>query len=161
MQNFLNPVEFRFTIKRLPNVEYYIQGVNFPGISSSSTDINTPFKTIHAPGDTLTYNDLTLTVLLDENMKSYRDTFDWLVALTRPEDFESYKGLLAGDGVYSDATLTILNSNKNANIELTFKDIFPIEVGTFQLSTTQSDVVAPTFDITFKHAGYSIKVNDD
>lgn len=161
MQNFLNPVEFRFSIKRLPNVEYYIQGIDVPGISSSSTDIPTPFKTLHAPGDKLTYNDLTLTVLADENLKSYRDTFDWLVAVTSPDSFEQYAGLLAGDGVYSDATLTILNSNKNANIELQFKDLFPIEVSQISLSTTQSDVVAPTFSVTFKHAGYYIKVKDD
>ena len=58
----------------------------------------------------------------------------------------------------SDGTLIILDSNKNANIELTFKEMFPVAVGSIELNTTEADITPPSFTVTFKYSDYSIKV---
>ena len=91
-------------------------------------------------------------------MQSYIETWNWLIALTKPENFEQYANLIAGDGVYSDATLTILSSKKNPNIEIRFKDMFPISVGSVPLATNATDVVPPTVDITFKYSSYDFRI---
>ena len=155
LQNFLNPNEFRFTLSRLPHVEFFVQGVTLPDISSTPVEQFTPFKTVYRPADKIEFGDLTLTVLVDENMQSYLETWNWLIALTKPENFDQYANLLSGDGIYSDATLTVLSSKKNPNVQITFKDMFPISVGSIALATNQSDVNPPVVDMTFRYSSYS------
>jgi hypothetical protein len=140
LQNFLNPNEFRFTLA--------------PDISSNPVAQATPFKTIYRPADKIEFGDLSMSVLVDENMQSYIETWSWLIALTKPENFQQYQSLLDGDGIYSDATLSILNSKKNTNIQIRFKDLFPISVGSISLATNQSDVNPSVVEMTFKYSSY-------
>lgn len=158
LQNFLNPNEFRFTLSRLPNVEFFVQSVVLPDISSTPVEQPTPFKTIYRPADKIEFGDLTLTVLVDENMQSYLETWNWLIALTKPENFEQYSDLVSGDGIYSDATLTVLSSKKNPNIQIRFKDMFPISVGSISLATNATDVNPPVVDMTFRYSSYDFDV---
>lgn len=156
-QNFLNPIEFKFAIKRLPNVEFFVQSVNIPDSSIGITQRATPFKTLYVPGDKIEFGDLVVSCLVDEQMETYKEVWNWLTALTYPDGFEQYSKLLEvdGDGVFSDATLTILNSSKNPNINITFKDVFPTYVGPLQMNTADTDVTPPQVDFTFKFSGYS------
>lgn len=156
-QNFLSPIEFRFTIKRLPNVSFYVQAATVPGLSMATTDQATPFKTIYRAGDKLQYDDFSVTVRLDEYMESYNEIFAWMVGLTKPESFDQYRKLQqSDDGLYSDATLIIFDSRKNPAIEVNFKDMFPISMSGVAMDTTQSGVVFATCEITFKHNGHSV-----
>jgi len=170
-QNFLSPIEFKLVLNRLPNVEFFVKSVNIPGISSGSTEIPTPFKNVYQHGDKLAYEEFNVSVICDENMVAFKEISDWLVAVTSPENFAQYAGLNPdtygkggetvnnqGDGVTSDGSLIILNSNKNANVTIKFKDLFPTSVGSIQLDTSGADLTPPTFDITFKYNGYTIKV---
>lgn len=157
-QNYLNPSEFRFTIKRLPSTKFFVQTAIVPDISSGATEQFTPFKTIYRPGDKVTFGDLVLTVVIDENLDSYIETWSWLTALTKPENFEQYANLIEGDGIYSDATLTIMTNAKNPNVEITFKDMFPTGVGQIPLNIATTTVDAPTVDLTFKYSSYDIKL---
>jgi hypothetical protein len=168
--NFLSPVEFKLVINRLPNTEFYVQQINVPGINSGAAERSTPFKNIYTPGDKLIFDDLNVTLVADENLASFRECWDWLHAVTRAEGFEGYAGLNApvvggvtsvtsdGKGSMSDASLIILDSNKNSNIQISFTDVFPISIGPIQLNTSDTDVTPPTFDVTFKYSGYSITV---
>ena len=169
--NFLSPIEFKLVLDRLPNVEFFVKSANVPGITSGSTTRPSPFKAINEPGDKLVYDDFTVSIICDEDMVAFREVSDWLVALTSPENFAQYASLNPktfgsggatlnnlGDGVKSDGSLIILNSNKNANVTVKFKDMFPISVGSIQLDTSGSDVTPPTFDITFKYGKYDIVV---
>ena len=65
--NFLSPIEFKLVLDRLPNVVFFVKSATIPGISAGSTDRPTPFKTLHEPGDKLQYDDLTVSIICDEN----------------------------------------------------------------------------------------------
>jgi len=156
-QNFLSPIGFRFTIKRLPNVEFYVQGTTLPGISMNPTNIATPFKTMRFAGDKLDHETFSVTIRLDEYMESYNEIFDWMVGLTKPDSFDQYKALERSDnGLYSDASLIILDSKGNPGIEVHFKDIFPISLSSISFDVTQSDVNYATCEITFEHNGHTV-----
>lgn len=156
--NYLSAVEFKFVIDRLPNVEFYVQRANVPGISSGFSTTTTPFKNIYGPGDKLEYDDLTVDVVVDENMSSYIESWNWLSSLTRPEGFDGYANIQNGDGIYSDATLFILSNSKNPNIKIKFKDLFPISVGQIDLDTTAGDIDPPIATLTFKYLSYNIEL---
>jgi len=162
-KNFLSPVEFQLVLSRLPNVEFFIQSANVPGYNSSGTELPTPFKIINEPSDRLTYDDFTVTVICDEDMTAFREISEWLVALTYPDTFDQYADLEkeeqgSGRTRKSDATLVILNSNKNPNVKIKFTDMFPTAISGIQLSTSETDLSPPTFEITFRYHNYTIEV---
>ena len=167
--NFLSPVEFQLVLNRLPNVEFFVQGANIPGINSGGTEIPTPFKIVNEPSDRIAYEDFVVTVVCDEDMVAFKEVSDWIVALTAPDDFTQYADLnprtygkggepvnSQGDGVKSDGTLIVMNSNKNSNLTIQFFDMFPISVGSVELNTSNTDLTPPTFDVTFKYNKYTI-----
>lgn len=156
-QNYLSPIEFRFLIKRLPYTEFFTQSANVPGLSISATEMATPFKTLYFSGDNVTFNEFTVNVRVDENMNNYQEIFNWIVGLSFPDNFDQYANLSEGDGIYSDATLMIMTSGKNPNLQIVYKDIFPTSLGDIQLNTTSGDVDYATCDITFKIASYEIR----
>ena len=156
--NYLSNIEFRFTINRLPNVEFYIQGVTMPGISSGATIQPSPFKNINRPGDKLEYEDLTLKCIIDEKMEAYFEVWNWLIGITKPLEFGQYKRTKESEeGIFSDATLTILNSNKNPHVEVNFRNLFPTSVSSIDFDTKQTDVEPPMVDFTFKYGYYDFK----
>ena len=156
-QNFLSLSGFKFNIKRLPNVSFFVQGVNIPGVTMNADETPTPFTTIYRVGDRLTWDDLTLTIRSDEDLESFDEIYKWMVAATKAGGFAGYQTLVdSDDGLYSDATLTILNSKKNSNKILTFIDIFPITLGGINMDVTSSDMSYATFDVTFKYNTYTI-----
>ena len=157
--NYLSPVETRFTIKRLPNVSFFTQSVSLPGLSIGETNIPTPFKNIHLHGDKLEYDMLNIQVAMDENMNSFIEVKNWIVGLSKPNNFEQYANLSAGDGLYSDASLIILNSSKNPNIEVSFKDLFPMNLGEIAFDTRETDVPVPVCTMSFRFSEYDIKLS--
>ena len=157
-QNFLSPIGFRFTIKRLPNVSFYVQAASVPGMSMNSTVVPTPFKSLHFAGDKIEHEVFSVTVRLDEYMNSYTEIFNWMVQLAKNESYDQYKNLKSSDdGLYSDASLIILDSRGNAGVEVHLKDIFPISIGSINFDTTQSDVNYVTCEFTFEHNGHEIR----
>jgi len=157
--NFLSNIEFRFSLSRLPNVEFFVQSATLPGINSGYTTQPAPQRNIYRHGDKLEFDELQITCVVDEDMQSYIETWNWLIALTKPISFDQYKQIKdSQDGLYSDATLTILNSSKNPKIEVLFKDIFPTNVSGIELDTKATDVEPPTVSLTFRYNTYDIKV---
>ena len=156
-QNFMSPKEFRFSIDRLPHVSYFAQDANIPGVSANPTITPTPFRDIYRHGDKLQYGTFSVTCRIDENMNNFIEIFNWMQGLNYPDRFEQYASLVAGDGLYSDATLTVLSNAKNPNIEFRFQDIFPISIGDVLLTVQDVDLEYATTEITFQTNGYTIK----
>ena len=152
----MSPKEFRFTIERLPHVTYFAQDANIPGVSSNPTVTQTPFKEIYTHGDRLSFNTFSVTVRIDEKMNNFIEIFNWMKGLTYPDEFSQYANLLAGDGLYSDATLTVLSNAKNPSVEFGFRDVFPISIGDVILTVQDVDIEYATTEITFQTNGYTI-----
>jgi len=154
-KNFLSPLGFKFTIKKTPNVNYFVQSVNLPSITVGSTAMPTPFVRVPIAGDHLTYGDLTLTFKVDEEMSNYIELFNWVKAIGKPDSYEQYDP----EQVYSDATLTVLSSAYRMKQEIQFYDIFPVDLGGFTFMTTAGDVDYIESIVTFKYRSYDFIIN--
>jgi hypothetical protein len=161
--NFLSPLGFNFSINRLPTTTFFLQNVNVPNVTLGELALPTPFKRIPIPGDQIEYGELSLQFRVDEDMTNYREIYDWIVGLGSPDNFGQYKALKdndslpgSGTGILSDATLTILTSAQNPNIELRFKDIFPTSLSDFSLSYSGTDVEYVLATADFKFLNYTI-----
>lgn len=158
-QNFLSPLGFKFLIKKTPNTNYFVQNANIPAVATGDLLEPTPFIAVPVPGDHLTYGSLSLSFRVDEDMQNYRELYSWITGIGFPESYEQYRAELEENAdiriptsMYSDATLIVLNSNMNPNIEITFKDLYPVNLGDVQFDTTQTDIeyVLCTCDFRFR-----------
>ena len=160
--NFLSPLNFKFSIKRAPHVNFFIQKINLPSISLPTIDSQTPFVKIPQPGEHLDYADLTLSFRVDENLQNYLEIHNWIRALGKPKDFSEYRALsqnpnYTGDGLRSDLSLMILSSAKNPNYEIVFTDAYPYDISELSFDTTKSDVEFIEATATFKYVLFEIK----
>ena len=71
--DYASPTQFKFSILKLPKVEYFCTAVNIPGVGLGTDEQATPLKVIPTPGTVLTYGDLEMSFLVDENLENYRE----------------------------------------------------------------------------------------
>ena len=115
--NFLSPLGAKFTIKKLPTVNFFVQRVAIPSLTVGEFPIGTPFSAkLQMPGDLVTFGDLVITFRVDENMDNYIEIFNWIKSFTRIDNFDDATAWgneagspMSDDKVFSDATLTVLN----------------------------------------------------
>jgi len=179
--DYASPIQFRFKISKLPEVEFFIQTVNLPGISIGSATVPTPLYDFPVPGDEISFQSLDVSFLVDENLNNYKELHDWISGLgfgkshqqfadlqaTSEDRFPgSTKGsLVAGveipaplseGGIYSDATLTILNSKNIAKTEVRFQNVFPTSIGSLSYNVQASDVDYLKASASFSYINYDI-----
>ena len=179
--DYASPTQFRFSIIKLPKVEYFATAANIPGITLGQANQPTPLKDIPIPGDKLEYDNLNITFLVDENLENYREIHGWLTGLGFPKDNEQFRNLQnAGSdrfpttsntglnkelgkirkavqddgGLYSDATLFVLTSKNNANLEVRFRDLYPVSLSGLDYNQQETDIQYLTANVTFAYRIY-------
>jgi len=55
-----------------------------------------------------------------------------------------------------DGVLTILTSNMNAQMEIKFRDMFPLSLSSIEFNTTATDVDYVTSTVSFRYDYYEI-----
>lgn len=151
INNYLSPTNFTISVDRLPNVEFFTQKATVPSISTSPILMNSPLGELYRPGQNLSYDDLILGFIVDENMNNYREVLQWLEGISGPESTNQTKSLLESDGFTSDIILTITNSHKNPHVRFIFQDCFPTSLGEITLDVNVTDISYATCNVTFRY----------
>lgn len=163
--NPLSPNGFNFSITKLPAVSFFCQRVTIPSITLASIDRPTPFINTPIPGEIMTFSELSVQFLIDENMENYKSIFNWMVALGYPEDHDQYKRFIGSQtGTiyselaknYSDATVTVLDAQNIPTNGFKFYDIFPISLDPIQFEATAMDVNYVIGSATFKYSYFTL-----
>ena len=179
--DYASPTQFKFSIIKLPKVEYFCTAVNIPGITlGGAVSQVTPLKDVPLPGDKLTYEPLQMTFLVDENLENFQEIHGWLVGLGFPRDYSEFRNLVTSGndkfpakntqisteigkvkygaantgGTYSDATLTVLSSKNNSQIEIRFRDVYPTGLTGLQYNQQAADVDYLTATVSFNYLIY-------
>lgn len=164
-KNFLSQLEFKFVVNRLPHINWFLQSINIPAINSTPPEVGTPFRVIPVTADMLIFDPLRVRFKVDEDMKNYFEIYDWMHGYGFPDSWDQYKTLktrgvkVKGEGLYSDASLTIVNSNMVKNIEIVYQDIFPVALGEINFDTTDPDVNYITCDVEFRYLRFTRRTN--
>ena len=179
--DYASPIQFRFKCTKLPEVEFTCQTANIPGISLGSATQPTPLVDLPLPGDKINYQSLDISFLVDENLNNYKEIHDWLIGLGFPKDHTQFQNLqatgadrfpgssissaptgkevkapLKEGGIYSDATLTVLNSKNIAKTEIRFRNIYPTSLGSLSYDIKLSDVDYLQASVSFAYMYYEI-----
>jgi len=178
--DYASPTQFKFNINQLPKVEFFTTAANIPGITLGQSLFPTPYKDIPIMGDKLTYDNLTISFLVDEYLENYISLHEWMTAIGFPksrEQFANFRSTTSntpvetrgsstdiGDvgasttsrSLFGDATLTILTNKNNPIIDVRFQDLYPVSLGALQYDQSPSDVTYLTVDVEFDYKIYEI-----
>ena len=103
--DYASPVQFRFKCSKLPTVEFFCQTANIPGISIGTASMPTGLKDIPIPGEKVSYSDLAISFLVDENLNNYKEIHDWIIGLGFPQNHTQFADLQAtGSDRYPGST---------------------------------------------------------
>jgi len=162
-RNFLSPVGFKFSLAKEPKAVFFCNSARIPEINLGITVQPSYLKDIDVPGEKLTYGDLSLRFLVDEDMQNYMVIHNWLTGLGYPETTEQFVNLTSSPSgardlkyAFSDGSLHILNTNFNDNAVVKFKDLFPISLTSLEFDATASDLQYFTAEVSFKYTIYNI-----
>ena len=178
--DYSSPTQFKFNIHQLPKVEFFTTSATVPGISLNNYEQPTPFKNIPIIGDRLTYEDLTISFIVDEYLENYITIHNWMTGIGFPKSrsqFTAFRntgsntpnssaggntdigvvGSATDDNAfYSDATLTILSNKNNPIVEVRYADMVPTSLSALEYNQNTSDVEYITANITFKYKLYEM-----
>ena len=176
--DYADPTKFKFQITKLPRVEFNCIQANIPGISL--TEINQPTRLIplKIPGNDLTFENLSITFLVDEDLTNYRSVHDWMAGLSQMDSDEKYRALIADGGdrmprsqqnnsteagrvtsatpdgaIFSDSKLIILSGRNTPLVEVTFQDCYPLSLSALDYNQNAADVEYLQATVVF---GYKI-----
>ena len=179
--DYASPTQFRFGINQLPKVEFFTVAATVPSITMGDAIFPTPFKDIPVMGDKLTYENLSISFIVDEYLENYISLHEWMTAIGFPKSRTQFKDFRAntsnvaqttkgtsldiGDvqpatpanALFSDAYLMILSNKNNPIVEITFHNMYPVTLGALEYSQGAADVEYITVSADFAYQIYEIK----
>ncbi len=165
-RNFLSPTGFKFALKRSPGVAFFCNQANIPSLDLGIAVQPSYLKDIDRPGDKITFGDLNLRFLVDEDLVNYMEIQNWIRGLGFPESLDQFQELKdenvlgpmgkSNDDIYSDGTLQILSSNLVPKFQVIFRDLFPSNLSTVTFDATDTDIEYFTADVGFKYTIYTL-----
>ncbi|AGE60427.1 tail completion protein [Pelagibacter phage HTVC008M] len=181
--DYADPTKFKFQMVKLPLVEFNTVAAQIPDVSLSELNQPTRLQQLKIPGNDMTFSDLTITFLVDEELQNYRKVHEWMAALAQVDGDEKFQALLAEgqdrmpnsqtrgiqsepgksglatpDGaIYSDAKLVHLTNRNIPKVEISFRDCYPKALSAIEYNQNNTDVEYITAQVTFgyKYHEYS------
>ena len=162
--NLMQSTQYTLTFPQMPYLRFYVTSAQLPSVSTNAVPVPSPFVTMKRHGDTLVYDQLTVTILCDEDLLAWEESYEWLRGLTKPHEFAEYlrnKGVASAvfpkNSLYSDAILTLTTNANNPNIRIKFKDAHPVYLSSLIFSNADDGSNTMTFDVTFEYDYFSIE----
>ena len=166
--DYLRPNAFKFLIHNIPNVSYFCQAANIPEMNLPPAVQVTPLVDVPHPGDKLDFGVLMIRFLIQEDMKNYKELYDWMIGLGFPVGHEQFTAfgksqeyrfpdIRKADFTSSDASLFLLDSNNNPITQIIFRDAFPVSLQglEFEISSGQTDYMVGV--AMFRYRDYVIE----
>lgn len=152
--NYLSGNFFTFFIEKIPNFRYYVQSVNLPMLSSRSINQPAVFGTFpKIPATNFVFDDLQVTFLVDNEMKAWKDIYNWMKTLG---NLKNYKDAVNDDAKFSMATLLIMNSAYTPISKVNFYYVFPVNLGSINFSVTSQTTDPVSMSVNFAYSYYEL-----
>jgi hypothetical protein len=162
-KNFLSPIGFRFSIQKLPHVNYFCTSASLPSVSLAQIDtITNPFIKLPVPGDKLDFGELRLAFRIDEDLKNFQEIYAWMESIGYPDNFDQRtphqrpNPKQSGETVYSDASLVVTTNQYKPNIEVKFTDLYPVELSSVEFNIEQNDIEYLNAEVAFVYRKYEL-----
>ena len=155
--NLLQPTKYLLVFNRIKTTQYFCQSVNVPSIRLGEVTRVTPFLDLASPGTKLDYSPLDIEFMVDEELETWKNMYNWFLSIADPNGFEkrAYKEELQRSEHFSDATLTVLSNLNNPLLRIQFRNLFPVSMGDINFDTRLSADNIVTVNASFRYESYS------
>lgn len=150
--SFFKINNFILQLSTQKSVELMVQACNIPGFTLGQIELGRPVVKDKRPGDTLEYNDLSVTIICDEELSAYKEIYNYLILSANPNTGE----LEVNENVFQ-ATLMLTTNKNNVQHKLTFYNMFVKAVSDIQLESTTTEGEAPTFSIDLAYSFFNFE----
>jgi len=155
-KSLANKTNFLLTFDKAPGVQYFCQGLTIPAVSLDGVELDTGRHNYLDVGGNLQFEELVISFLVDENLTNYKEIYDWFMLLRSP---------LAGNpGSHittstekSDATITVLDNNKNPQVRFGFVDCWPTSLSGLTYDVMVAGDEPQVGEITLSYSYYTME----
>ena len=177
--------QFKVYLPIFPLTEWFVISCNIPGITMGQGVVPTPLTDVPFIGDKLTYDQFSMTFLVDEKMKNFIELHDWLINMAAPQknqqfmartsdyvldtgqrtkfytDIEGVSTEMTGNTsdreLYCDIQIFILSSKNNPVVKFTLQNAFPVSLSALDYSSQESDTNYVQCNVSFAFPFYTIE----
>lgn len=142
--------------KNYSNLAFFAQSVIHPGITAAAAEAPTSrIQSVPQPADALTFGELSVTILLDEDFSSYIELFNWMVRLVNENNTTPYESIADGSIPSTcDIIVTGLSSHNNTSKKFTYVDAFPTNLGDINFEANNPEYAV--FNASFRFSYFKI-----
>ena len=157
--SILQLTRFTFIIPDKPYLKYFCQTVSIPSVSINPVTVPTPLTNTYRHGDKMEFETLSITAIVDEDMRIWQETYDWMKGLANPVTTDQYirKSLQDTTPLYFDGYLTVNTNANNPNIRFKFLNCHPISLGGIDFDTKTDADNIPTCTIQFRYDIFEVE----
>ena len=155
--NYLATNFFQLEITRLPTVTYFCQNVGLPSVSV--TPVEQPTAVGLFPkfvGGKYNFEDITVSFIVDENMKNWMEVFEWIKDIGTMEGLNNPIDRKQTGDFFSDILLVVTNSVYKPKYHIRFKDAFPIALSGIDFNSALNENEPVIATATFTYTSYNI-----
>jgi hypothetical protein len=152
--NTLQVNYFQFILDRVPNMVYFCQTANLPGIgfglATQPTIMGYPVK---VPTGAYRFEELELSFRVDENLSNWLEIYNWM------KEIGNYKDATATDKYLektNGARLLLTNSSYRPKIAIEFVHVFPTYLSSLTFSTALPQSMEVLASVKFAFTTYNI-----
>jgi hypothetical protein len=170
----LDPTNHVMQFSRMPMTTFVVQEVNLPGVTAKPAVTASPGLNIHSIPDRLVYDPLTVTFMMDEELRAWRELYAWLLGMTGGYDRSEIVAEFIDQHINyvwpekaqhrqekvarTTAALTIINPAKIPMIRVLFNNLYITGLSALTFSTKETDTISNTMSCTatFEYDWYSV-----
>lgn len=145
--NPLQPTKFSITFPGVTDTVYFCQQINLPGASVKEVVQPTPNIDLFKPGTRISYENLEMTFLVNEELTAWTEIYNWLQ--------DNGTGNYRKSG--AQAILTIYSNLNNPKIRVKYINVFPTSLTGLDFDTQLSADKHLSATATFRFDQFEIE----
>jgi hypothetical protein len=150
--NFLQPTKYVLTFPEVPDMVYFCQKANIPGVTLGQALQETPNLDLYHSGTKLTYGTFEINFLVNEDLSAWTTIYNWMIDLSSVES--TYTKRREGR---KQAILTVMSNQNNPKIRVKMMNLYPISISDLEFDTTLSAEEHITATASFRYDWFEIE----
>jgi hypothetical protein len=150
--NFLQPTKYILTFPEVPDMIYFCQKANIPGVSLGQALQETPNLDLFHSGTKISYNTFDVTFLVNEDLSAWTTIYNWMKDLSSVET--TYTKRKEGR---KQAVLTVMSNQNNPKLRVKLMNLFPTSLSDLEFDTTLSAEEHITATVSFRYDWFELE----
>ena len=93
--DYASNTQWRINFDRLPLITWFCTNANIPGVTLGEAQYPTPMSDMPLSGDKLTFDTLNIQFIVDEELRNYRELWEWIVGIGFPKSHSQWSNVLS------------------------------------------------------------------